>query len=114
SRGGPPSTPEALLAMAEQRMAVAPASTDTDVYRALERGLRDTYAGIPVTTSPFEAGTSSSPWRDRGVPVYGIYPYLVDNDTLTRMHGNDERIKVDALRQGTDLMYRVFAHFRVA
>ena len=28
------------------------------------------------------------------------------------MHGNDERIYVDALAKGTDFMYRVFSRFR--
>jgi acetylornithine deacetylase/succinyl-diaminopimelate desuccinylase-like protein len=112
SRGLGQQTHEQLLAMFEQRLGAAPASTDTDVYRALEQGLRETYGGVPVTPGPFEAGTSSLPWRDRGIPVYGLYPYPVDNDTIVRMHGNDERVRVDALRQSADLMYRVFARFR--
>lgn len=29
------------------------------------------------------------------------------------MHGNDERIFVDALTKGTDFMYEVFSRFRV-
>jgi hypothetical protein len=29
------------------------------------------------------------------------------------MHGNDERVATDALRRGTDLMYELFARFRV-
>jgi acetylornithine deacetylase/succinyl-diaminopimelate desuccinylase-like protein len=41
----------------------------------------------------------------RGVPVYGIYPYPLDDDILSRMHGNDERIGVQALHQGTDWIY---------
>ena len=65
------------------------------------------------TTGPFEAGTSTGPWRERGIPVYGIYPYPVDNDTITRMHGTDERVRVDALRSAAALMYRVFDRFRV-
>lgn len=113
SRGAGTQTPEQLVAAAEKRLVVAPAPTDTDVFRALEKGLKETFAGVPVTSSPFEAGTSAGPWRDRGIPVYGLYPYPVDNDTLTRMHGNDERIRIDALHQATDLMYRVFANFRL-
>lgn len=101
-----------LVAGLQKRMAAVPSPTDTDVYRALEAGAAETFPGVPVTPVLFEAGTSSSPWRQRGVPVYGIYPYVVDDDTLGRMHGNDERIRVDALRRGTEMMYRVFARFR--
>jgi acetylornithine deacetylase/succinyl-diaminopimelate desuccinylase-like protein len=106
-------TAEQQLAALDKHLADQPSSVDTDVYRALERGLRDTYPGVPVTPGLFEAGTSGGPWRERGIPVYGIYPYPVDNDTITRMHGNDERVRVDALRSASELMYRVFGGFRV-
>lgn len=109
---GQTGTQDELVAGLQNRMAATPASTDTDVYRALAAGAAETFPGVPVTPVLFEAGTSSSPWRQRGVPVYGIYPYVVDDDTLGRMHGNDERIRVDALRRGTEMMYRVFARFR--
>jgi acetylornithine deacetylase/succinyl-diaminopimelate desuccinylase-like protein len=113
ARGPVRGSPEQQLALLEQHPSDQPSSTDTDVYRALERGLRDTYSGLPVTPGPFEAGTSGGPWRERGIPVYSIYPYPVDNDTITRMHGTDERVRVDALRSAHELMYRVFGRFRV-
>ena len=37
--------------------------------------------------------------------MYGIYPYPISNDDLSRMHGNDERVPIDSLEQGTDLIY---------
>ncbi|WP_211241413.1 M20/M25/M40 family metallo-hydrolase [Pseudonocardia spinosispora] len=114
STKGTTQAPDQLLVQYQQRLADSPSSTDTDVYRHLEQSLRDTYGGIPVAPGPFEAGTSAGPWRERGIPVYGIYPYAVDNDTMVRMHGNDERIRVDALRRGTDLMYRFLGSFRVS
>ena len=113
ARGPVRGTPEQQLASLEKHLGDLPSSVDTDVYRAVERGLRDTYPGVAVSPGLFEAGTSGGPWRDRGIPVYGIYPYPVDNDTITRMHGTDERVRVDALRSASELMYRVFAAFRV-
>jgi acetylornithine deacetylase/succinyl-diaminopimelate desuccinylase-like protein len=113
SRGPVRDTPEQQLAMVERRLGEQPSGIDSDVYRALERAIQDTYGGVPVTPGPFEAGTSGGPWRDRGIPVYGIYPYPVDNDAITRMHGTDERVRVDALRSAADLMYRDFGGFRV-
>jgi acetylornithine deacetylase/succinyl-diaminopimelate desuccinylase-like protein len=38
--------------------------------------------------------------------VYGIYPYPITNDELRRMHGNDERVSVASLQQGTEMIYR--------
>ena len=59
-----------------------------------------------MTPYLFQAGTDAAPWRSRGMPVYGIYPYPIDADELTRMHGNDERVSVESLRQGTEMIYR--------
>jgi acetylornithine deacetylase/succinyl-diaminopimelate desuccinylase-like protein len=60
----------------------------------------------------FEAGTATGAWRAKGIPVYGFYPYVVDNDAMERMHGNDERVGVEALRRAGDLMYALFGQFR--
>jgi acetylornithine deacetylase/succinyl-diaminopimelate desuccinylase-like protein len=40
------------------------------------------------------------------VPVYGIYPYPISSDDLTRMHGNDERVPIASLEQGTEFIYK--------
>ena len=81
-------------------------STDTELYRALERSARTQWAGTEVTPYLFQAGTDAGAWRTRGIPVYGIYPYPIDADDLSRMHGNDERVRVESLRQGTEMIYR--------
>ena len=81
-------------------------STGTDLYRALAESAQKIWPGAPVTPYLFQAGTDAGAWRSRGVPVYGIYPYPITNEDLSRMHGNDERVPVDSLEQGTDLIYR--------
>ena len=83
-----------------------PSSEDTDLYRALEQEAKATFAGAEVTPYLFQAGTDAGAWRNRGVPVYGIYPYPITADQLTRMHGNDENVSVESLRQGTEMIYK--------
>jgi acetylornithine deacetylase/succinyl-diaminopimelate desuccinylase-like protein len=83
-----------------------PSSEDTDLYRALRRHAQSVFPGAEVTPYLFQAGTDAGAWRTRGVPVYGIYPYPITPDELTRMHGNDETVSVESLRQGTDLIFR--------
>ena len=78
----------------------------TDLYRALAESAGQLWPGVPVTPYLFQAGTDAGAWRRRGVPVYGIYPYPISNDDLSRMHGNDERVPIDSLEQGSDLIYR--------
>jgi acetylornithine deacetylase/succinyl-diaminopimelate desuccinylase-like protein/beta-lactamase class A len=81
-------------------------SQSTDLFRALERQARAAFPGAEVTPYLFQAGTDAGAWRSRGVPVYGIYPYPITADELTRMHGNDERVSVQALEQGTQMIYK--------
>jgi acetylornithine deacetylase/succinyl-diaminopimelate desuccinylase-like protein len=79
--------------------------TDTALYRSLVDSAGKVWPGVPVTPYLFQAGTDASAWRNRGVPVYGIYPYPISDDDLSRMHGNDERVAVDSLDQGTNFVY---------
>src|SRR5262249_44037598 len=85
----------------------APESSDTTaLYRALEKAAHATFPGAEVTPYLFQASTDAAAWRSRGVPVYGIYPYPIDADELTRMHGNDEKVSVKSLQEGTEMIYR--------
>lgn len=83
-----------------------PSTEDTDLYRALVESSKSIWPDAPVTPYLFQAGTDAFAWRSRGVPVYGIYPYPIDADDLSRMHGNDERVSIESLRQGTDFIYK--------
>jgi acetylornithine deacetylase/succinyl-diaminopimelate desuccinylase-like protein len=83
----------------------APSSLSTDLFRALERQSRAAFPGDEVTPYLFQAGTDAVAWRSRGIPVYGIYPYPITADELTRMHGNDERVSIESLRAGTAMIY---------
>ncbi|MEQ1693090.1 MAG: M20/M25/M40 family metallo-hydrolase [Gemmatimonas sp.] len=83
-----------------------PSSVETELYKALALESKVQWPSAEVTPYLFQAGTDAAAWRSRGVPVYGIYPYPITNDELRRMHGNDERVSVESLRQGTDMIYR--------
>ncbi|MBR0799103.1 M20/M25/M40 family metallo-hydrolase [Bradyrhizobium jicamae] len=84
----------------------APASpVNTALYAALERNAKQIWKRAVLVPTLFEAGTDAMAWRERNVPVYGIYPYPLDDDILSRMHGNDERIGVEQLRQGSEWIY---------
>lgn len=84
---------------------VQPSPEQTDLYRALERQALATFPGAEVTPYLFQAGTDAGAWRNRGVPVYGIYPYPITADELTRMHGNDEKVSIESLRKGTEMIF---------
>ena len=86
---------------------VVPASsTETELYQALAAESKAQWPEAEVTPYLFQAGTDAAAWRTRGVPVYGIYPYPITMDELKRMHGNDEKVSIESLRQGTEMIYR--------
>ena len=80
-------------------------SQETTLYRALAKHAKSTFPTAEVTPYLFQAGTDAGAWRSRGVPVYGIYPYPITAEELTRMHGNDERVSIESLRLGTQMIY---------
>lgn len=86
--------------------AIQESSDTTALFRALVSAARVQFPGAEVTPSLFQAGTDAVAWRSRGVPVYGIYPYPIPSDDLRGMHGNDERVSVESLRHGTEMIYR--------
>jgi acetylornithine deacetylase/succinyl-diaminopimelate desuccinylase-like protein len=95
----------------DTRWATEPADLDTPLYEAISQAAVQTYPSARFSPALFEAGTSLGPWRAKGIPGYGVYPYVISNEQLIGMHGNDERIYVEALARGTDFMHRVFSRF---
>ena len=113
-----PLTPEqekAMAAAAARRTKPIPESPlTTELYQALAKHAKLTYPEALVTPYLFQAGTDAYAWRSRGIPVYGIYPYPITAEDLTRMHGNDERVPIDSLVSGlkmiTNLLIDIAAH----
>jgi acetylornithine deacetylase/succinyl-diaminopimelate desuccinylase-like protein len=96
-----------VYASVRKRQRIAASSTRTDLYGALAREIKRQYPGTVVTPALYEAATDAGPWRERGIPVYGLRPYLASSNDLVRMHGIDERVSIRALDQGTDMVERV-------
>jgi acetylornithine deacetylase/succinyl-diaminopimelate desuccinylase-like protein len=92
-------------AFAAASRTMKPSPEDNELYRALAAESKATWPTAEVTPYLFQAGTDAGAWRSRGVPVYGIYPYPIDADDLSRMHGNDERVSIASLEQGTRMIY---------
>lgn len=59
---------------------------------------------VPELTSGF---TDSRIYRSRGVPAYGFVPCLVQPEDLAGVHGHNERLSVDNLRLGIQVLYEV-------
>jgi len=93
-------------AVLERARLTPPSPQNTELYQALAKAAQAEYPESSVTPYLFQAGTDSLAWRSRGIPVYGIYPYPISAEDLSRMHGNDERVSIESLRSGTEMIYK--------
>ncbi|MFB7215733.1 M20/M25/M40 family metallo-hydrolase [Streptomyces sp. NPDC056255] len=110
--GNPGESEQQALDRLRGYLATPDSDYDTDVFRAWQSAVRRTHPGVRATACQFEAVTSAVPFREQNVPVYGMYPFTVNRDMLKRMHGTDEHIGVEALRQGTETVYQLLAGLR--
>lgn len=51
--------------------------------------------------------TDSCFFRRKGVNSYGLFPAIINPEELARFHGIDERISIDNLRLGTQILFEV-------
>ena len=105
--GSDDQTPAEAYQGIRERQRIAASSIDTDLYRSLAREIKAEYPGTVVTRALYEAGTDAEPWREHGIPVYGLRPYPASAAVLEDMHGIDERVSMSGLNQGTDMVERI-------
>ena len=88
--------------------------TDDPLYEALAaravQGKPQAVAG-PVLSPGY---TDSAPLRALGVRAYGFLPVLMDEDQITTMHGDNERISVAQVTDGLRILALALADVVVA
>jgi acetylornithine deacetylase/succinyl-diaminopimelate desuccinylase-like protein len=76
---------------------------DTELYKALVRTLERRAPGIVVAPRILTGFTDNWTFRGAGLQAYGFSPILVGDEDAGRVHGNDERISMENIREGTRL-----------
>lgn len=85
-----------------------PASpTQTELWRAIEAATAELVADAVVVPSVSTGFTNSRAFRRRGIPAYGLAPFLLSPDEAARAHGTDERLTIANLRLGMQLMLSI-------
>lgn len=83
------------------------ASTTPDRYYELfVEALLETYPGCGIIPVLFPATTDNNYFRNKGLPVFGVIPVILDQKLLETIHNYDERLPVDALISGTEVYTR--------
>jgi acetylornithine deacetylase/succinyl-diaminopimelate desuccinylase-like protein len=82
------------------------------MFRAITAVAQARQPGSLVTTLMLAGFTDSHYFRRLGIASYGLSPFPLTERDSRGVHGNDERVSLDALRMGVRFYYDVV--FRVA
>ncbi len=94
-------------------MAFTPAVSRTDaaLYQLIEETVASRMPAARVVPGVSTGFTDSHFFRDLGIASYGFGPFVIPLADRRGIHGNDERIGVDTLVEGTALMIELVARF---
>lgn len=84
-----------------------PSRLESQVYDIAEQVVRDydeRALVLPVVSSWF---TDSRGFRQVGTPAYGFIPVLLEQEDYASIHGHDERISLDNIRLGTQVLFEL-------
>jgi acetylornithine deacetylase/succinyl-diaminopimelate desuccinylase-like protein len=97
----------------ERLMAFTPAVSpaDTPLYALIERLTAARHPGSATIAGVSTGFTDSHFFRDMGIVSYGFSPIVHALADLPGVHGNDERVAVDALVTGTDFLVELVQTF---
>jgi acetylornithine deacetylase/succinyl-diaminopimelate desuccinylase-like protein len=85
---------------------------DTELYRAVSEVARRHHPDALVVPVMLAGFTDSHFFREIGITSYGVSPFPLSEAISRGVHGNDERLPLDALRFGTRFMFEIV--YRVA
>ncbi len=78
---------------------------DTELFGIIEDAVHDHVEEALVLPSVSAGFTDSRVFRKHGITSYGFIPYLLEQDDAMTVHGHNERITVDNLRLGCQILF---------
>jgi acetylornithine deacetylase/succinyl-diaminopimelate desuccinylase-like protein len=85
-----------------------PSPASGRLYRALERALKPEGPVVPTFIAGF---TDSRLFRERGIPAYGVSPFLLRPEDTQGIHGANERISLRELDRGVVRMRQILSFY---
>jgi len=97
----------------ERIMSFTPAvsSTTTSLFEAIRSTANKNYPEAKVIPGVTTGFTDSHFFRDIGIDSYGFAPFVLRPGEGSGIHGNDERIGIETLKEGTQLMIDLLQEF---
>ena len=84
-------------------------ATDNVLFEAIRHVSTKYFPGTPVVPHITSGYTENQRYRPLGIVAYGFNPYTATQEESNSEHGNDERIRVEELRQGPKILFDVVA-----
>ena len=83
--------------------------TDNALYAAIKNVSDNYFPGTPVVPHITSGYTENQRYRPLGIVAYGFNPYAATEEEGHTEHGNDERIRVEEVRRGPQILFDVVA-----
>jgi acetylornithine deacetylase/succinyl-diaminopimelate desuccinylase-like protein len=80
---------------------------NTELFSLIARKTKEKHPGAVITTKMLSGYTESQLYRQLGITAYGWAPIYTTADEDEGVHGNNERISVKNVREGTREFYEV-------
>jgi acetylornithine deacetylase/succinyl-diaminopimelate desuccinylase-like protein len=89
----------------------SPFDGEGQFFATLDRTLRQHWPDSLVVPMLTTGATDSRFFRQKGVKAYGLEPIVIDRRDMPRIHGVNERISLENIRQGIHVAFDVLAAF---
>jgi acetylornithine deacetylase/succinyl-diaminopimelate desuccinylase-like protein len=83
--------------------------TDTALFAAIRLVSAKYFPGTPVVPHITSGYTENQRYRPLGIHAYGFNPYAATEEEGSTEHGNDERIRIEEVRRGPQIMFDMVA-----
>jgi acetylornithine deacetylase/succinyl-diaminopimelate desuccinylase-like protein len=94
------------VSRAGQANFVEPSPLMPEMVGPVERVTKELFGNIPVIPAMSTGATDSQPFRQIGIPSYGVSGLMGDPDDI-RAHGRDERMRVKSFFDGQEFLLRL-------
>jgi len=81
--------------------------TDTTLYAAIEKVMAERFPGVAAIPTVSAGFTDSHYLRERGIASYGFAPFVIPVGDTGGYHGNNERISVENIDLGVELLTKI-------
>lgn len=84
---------------------------NTRLFKTVSKVIREHHPDALIAAPPLFATTDSRFWQRRGIVAYGFFPFAFRPEELAGIHGHNERISVQNVKQGVQLLSEILLRY---